>query len=219
VEVTVPRNRNRSGIPRVKIHWRQDPIPEEDVTSIDGIPVTKPARTLLDLAETEPVEFVERCLDEALRRRLVSLPFLEQWLADTQRRRHRGAGTLQRLVDARATVGITESPLEAKALALFRDAGLPIPMLQYDVRDGDVFIGRLDFAYPDKLVGIEVDGFRYHDTRREFDADRLRLNRLQAMGWLIVLLTSQHIEDEPAQVVRWVAGALEARRGRIPKET
>lgn len=217
LEVTVARNRNRSRVPGVKIHWVTEPIPDEDITTIEGIPVTKPARTLLDLAETEPVEFVERCLDEALRRRLVSLPFLERWLADPRRRTHRGAATMGRLIRARATVGVTESPLEAKALTLFRDAGLPIPMLQYEVREGERFVARLDFAYPERQVGIEVDGFRYHDSRRDFDADRWRLNRLQALGWLILLITSQHIQDEPGEVVRWVADTLKVRRDWRPK--
>lgn len=98
VEVTMPRNRNRSGSGRIKVHRTQDPIPAEDITTIDGIPVTKPARTLLDLASVEREDVIERCLDDALRRRLVSLPFLERWLEDPRRKRHRGAPVLQRLV-------------------------------------------------------------------------------------------------------------------------
>src|SRR5439155_2701640 len=159
VEVTVPRNRNRSGSRQILIHWTQDPIPEEDVTTIDGIPVTGPARTLLDLATVEGEDVVERCLDDALRRRLVSLKFLERWLADPCRKRHRGAPVLQRLVAARATIGTTESPLETQVLRLLRNAGLPTPMLQYIVRDGSRFIARLDFAHPDDRVAIEADGF------------------------------------------------------------
>ena len=79
LEVTVTRNRNRSETPRIKVHWTRNPIPEEDTTTIEGIPVTKPARTLLDLAEVEPVEVVERCLEDALRRGLVSLALIDSW--------------------------------------------------------------------------------------------------------------------------------------------
>ncbi len=50
VELTVPRNRSRSAARRMIIHSVEDPIPVEDITAIDGIPVTKPVRTLLDLA-------------------------------------------------------------------------------------------------------------------------------------------------------------------------
>lgn len=208
VEVTVPRHTHRSAVHRVKIHWLQDPIPDEDITTIDGIPVTKPARTLLDLASVEPEEVVERCLDDALRRRLVSLPFLERWLRHPRRKRHRGAPVLGRLVDARATIGVTERPLETNVLRLLRHAGLPIPMLQYEVRAGDRLIGRLDFAYPDHRVGIEADGFRHHDSRRAFDKERWRRNELQVMGWLLLHITSEHVEREPDMVAAWVRAVL-----------
>jgi hypothetical protein len=208
VEIIVPRNRRRSRSRQILVHWPQDPIPDEDITTIDGIPVTKPARTLLDLATVEPEEVVERCLDDALRRRLVSLPFLESWLKDPRRDRHRGAPMLRRLVAARATVGVTESPLEGATLKLIRDAGLPIPMLQYTVRDGNRFVARLDFAYPEERVAIEADGFRYHDDRRGFDKERARGNDLEAMGWRVLRVTSQHVEKDSESVAAWVRRAL-----------
>ena len=209
VEVSVKRKRNRSKSPRVKIHWVTEPIPKEDVTTIDGIPVTKPARTLLDLASTEPEDLVERCLDDALRRRLVSLSFLERWLADPRKTRQRGAAVLRRLIEARATRGVTESPLEARALTLLRESGLPIPMLQYIVEEQGRFVARLDLAYPEKRVALEVDGFRFHDTRDSFDAERARGNELQAIGWKVLRITSEHLERGPDEVAEWVRRALD----------
>jgi hypothetical protein len=126
LEVTVTKHRNRSGKHGIVIHIPEDPIPPEDITTIDGIPVTKPARTLLDLATVEPEDVIERCLADALRRRLVSLPFLERWLADPRPQRHRGASLLKRLVDERATRGVTESPLETALLQMIRERGLPL---------------------------------------------------------------------------------------------
>jgi hypothetical protein len=208
VEISVSRKRNRSRSSKVRIHWLAEPIPEEDVTTIDGIPVTKPARTLLDLASTEPEAVVERCLDDALRRRLVSLPFLERWLADPRRKRHRGAAVLRRLIEDRATRGVTESPLEARALTLLRKSGLPIPMLQYVVEEHGRFVARLDLAYPEKRVALEIDGFRFHDTRESFDAERARGNELQAIGWKVLRITSQHLERSPEEVAEWVRRAL-----------
>jgi hypothetical protein len=208
LEVTVLRNRNRRPSRGIIIHSEPGGIPPEDITTIDGIPVTKPARTLLDLATVEPEDVVERCLDDALRRGLVSLPFLDRWLQDSRRRRHRGTATLRRLVDARATVGVTESPLETEVLKLLRSAGLPIPMLQYVVRDGERFVGRVDFAYREERVAIEADGFRHHHGRQEFDRDRARANELQALGWGVLRITSKHLEEDPGAVVEWVRRAL-----------
>lgn len=205
----MPRKRNRTRPNDIIIHWLDEPIPPEDITTIDGIPVTKPARTLLDLATVEPEPVVERAFDDALRRRLISLPFLERWLEDPRRRKHRGAPLIRRLLEARATVGVTESPLETLVLKLLRSRRLQIPMLQYEVSDGERFVGRLDFAYPNAKVGIEADGFRYHDSRSAFDAERFRGNELQALGWRIVRITAKHIDEHPEEVAEWVRRALD----------
>jgi uncharacterized protein DUF559/transcriptional regulator with AbiEi antitoxin domain of type IV toxin-antitoxin system len=211
LEVTVPRKRHRAQASRIIIHWTEEPIPEEDITTIDGIPVTKPARTLLDLATVEPGAVVARCLDEALRRRLVSLPFLDRWLDDAGRKRHRGHRMLRKLVDERATIGVTESELETSLLPLIKEAGLPLPMLQYEVWDGERLVGRVDFAYPDERVAIEADGFQFHDRRDSFDSERARGNALEALGWRVLRITSKHIEEYPNEVADWIARALAAK--------
>ena len=184
------------------------PIPEEDITTIDGIPVTRPARTLMDLATVESEETIERCLDDALRRKLVSLAFLDRWLEDPRRARHRGRQVLRRLVDAHIGIGAAESPLETQTLRIIRAAGLPVPMLQYVVKDGDRFVARVDLAYPLERVAVEVDGFRYHDTRIQFDHERTRANDVVALGWTLLRVTAQHLHDDPEGVVDWIRSAL-----------
>ena len=208
VELSVPRNRNRYRATGIVVHRISVPLPPEDVTKIDGIPVTKPARTLLDLASAESEHMTARFVDDALRRGLVTLSFLERWLTDPRRRHQRGARSLRELVEERAVRGVTESPLEADALTLLSDAGLPIPMLQYIVEHRGSIVGRLDLAYPSQRVGIELDGFRFHDTRDSFDAERARGNEFQAMGWRILRITSKHLVQNPDDVLTWVRRAL-----------
>lgn len=210
IEITMPRDRHHTRPRGIIVHLTQEPIPPEDITKIDGILVTKPARTLLDLAAVEPTHVIERCLDDVLRRKLVSLPFLERWLEDPRRRRHRGTRILRQLVEARANVGVTESPLEMRVLRMLREAGLPIPMLQYVVRHDDRFIARVDLAYPEKLVAIEADGFRYHNGRQPFDRDRARGNELAVLGWQVLRVTSTHLDEDPDAVAQWVRRALGA---------
>jgi very-short-patch-repair endonuclease len=210
LEITVPRDCNRRGANSLTIHSEPGGLPLEDITTVDGIPVTTPARTLFDLAAVGPEEVVERCLDDWLRRRFVSLSILERRLNDPNRN-HPGALMLRRLVDTRARIGVTESDLETLFLKLLRDGELPIPMLQHVVQDGARFVGRVDFAYPDHRVAIEVDSFKHHDVRRSFDAERARGNDLLALGWLVLRITSKHIEGDPEGVKAWVRGALKGR--------
>ena len=115
---------------------------------------------------------------------------------------------MRRLVDARLDHGVTESPLEHDVLRLLKEAGLPDPQLQYILRDGDRFVARLDFAYPESRVAIEADGFRYHADRHAFDDDRARANAVQALGWRVLRVTAKHLEQDPVGVAAWVRRAL-----------
>ena len=113
------------------------------------------------------------------------------------------------MVEERATRGVTDSELETDALTLLRRAGLPMPMLQYRIEaPGGRVIARLDLAYPDERVGLELDGFRFHDTRESFDAERAKGNELQALGWNVLHVTSVHLQREPDRVLAWVGAAL-----------
>lgn len=150
-----------------------------------------------------------RFLDDALRRRLISLSFLERWLEHPLRKHQRGVRVLRGFVDERAVRGVTDSDLESDALTLLRNAGLPIPMLQYRVQHRDRIVGRLDLAYPEHRVGIELDSFRFHDTRSSFDAERARGNELQVIGWNVLRVTSKHLEENPYGVIAWVRAALD----------
>ena len=115
---------------------------------------------------------------------------------------------MRRLVDVRMERGVTDSWLEDDVLDLLADAGLPTPQVQFIRKDGDRFVARLDFAYPEQRVAIEADGFRYHADRRSFDDDRARANAVLALGWRVLRVTAKHLEDDPGGVVAWVRQAL-----------
>lgn len=75
VEITVPRGRShRSQI--AVVHVTTD-LDRGDVATKDGIPVTRPARTLIDLAGAASKSALEEAVDDALIRRLVTLHRLE----------------------------------------------------------------------------------------------------------------------------------------------
>lgn len=181
IELSIPRHNRR--VRGIKAH-RPMSLARADVTVVDAIPVTTPARTLIDLATCVDEERLEEALDDALRRRLVSLRRL-QWRMDEL-----GARTvLKRLVEERAH-GVTESKLETRVLRALLRAGLPRPALQHSIGRY-----RVDLAYVGAKLAIECDGYKYHSDRRAFDSDRIRRNALTNQGWTVLHATWTTIAD------------------------
>ena len=104
------------------------------------------------------------------------------------------------------------SELEALFRELLRAAGLPDPVRQLDVGDGNGWIGRVDFAYPRFGLLIELDGRRFHSALLDRRADARREQRLRAGGWAEVVRFSWFdVVHQPELVVallhRLLAGA------------
>ena len=157
-----------------------------------AIPVTSATKTLIDLASVLPVERLEIALEDALRRRLTSVVGMQRAIGRGQGLR--GIIGLRRLVDARSSDGTPmDSALEVAVLQILRAAKLPAPVPQYVVRNPGGQTVRLDFAYPDALVGIEVDGYRWHSGRAAWSRDRVRLNWLCQTGWRILHVTNDEV--------------------------
>src|SRR3954447_1070196 len=102
---------------------------QEDVTAHRRIPATTVARTILDLAADEPRQTVERCMDEAEVQGILDVRALAATLAHANS--HRGAGTLRAILDDRREPALTRLELEARFLALCREADLPEPKVNH----------------------------------------------------------------------------------------
>jgi len=148
--------------------------------------VTRPARTLLDLAAVEP-ELVERALDDALVRGLTTLGSVVRMLDRAGGHGRAGTAVMRELVAARsAGQSPTDSPLEDRLVGILRRHGLPEPVRQHEVGFADGTRARIDLAYPEVRVGIEADGRIWHSGRVDFSRDRRRANRLAAVGWTLL---------------------------------
>src|SRR5581483_1058266 len=95
----------------------------------------------------------------------------------------------------------TENEFEDAFLALTRSLGLPDPTPQFyiDPGDGEPPI-RADFAWPDRKIAVETDGQRTHATRRAFEADRRRDQRLTAAGWRVIRTTWRQLTNRPHEL-------------------
>jgi very-short-patch-repair endonuclease len=194
VHVTGPDRRHRLG---VRLH--RSPVHPADVVRRQGVPVTRPARTLLDFAAIAAPLLLERAVEDALRRRLVSRPELEAQLVNGRP----GSGPLRRLLAREEGPALTRSEAERRLLALVRAAGLPAPEHNVLVKGIEV-----DLLWREQRLVVEVDGFAYHSGRAAFERDRVRDARLVAIGIRVMRVTWRQIVHEPVSVVAALAQAL-----------
>jgi very-short-patch-repair endonuclease len=163
----------------------------------EGVPVTAPARTLLDIAALVSERDLARAVEEAQVLRLTTPNAL---MAQVGRGRS-GSTALKAVLKRGHEPSLTRSEAEALLLELIREAGLPAPetnarLLGYEV----------DFLWRDAKVVVEVDGFAFHSTREAFERDRRRDARLLAAGYRVVRFTYRQIVAEPAFIVNTLTG-------------
>jgi very-short-patch-repair endonuclease len=199
LEVTSPRWR-RTRHDGIVTHEsrRFDPL---DLTIVRGaIPVTRPARTFLDccsLVERGVIDerTAELVLQEAIRRNLVDVNVVWARWERLGGERRIGGTIAKRLIDRwNPASAKTDSDAEALLLECLRGAGLPGPEPQHRVWFGPDECVDIDFAWPDRRVGIEFDSYRWHGGRIKHDADARRELRLQARGWEIVRITDEELD-------------------------
>ena len=204
LHVTVPGRdvRSRDGI-RAHTTAHLDPA---DATRRHGIPVTSPARTLLDVAATEPTSVLDRAANEARVLRLVSDHSLNEQFARYPN--HRGVTALRQTTLAEPK--LTRSEAEHRLLELIRAAQLPEPLTNARVAGYEV-----DFLWPDHRLVVEVDGYAFHSTRRSFERDRRRDADLTSRGYRVIRLTWRQITAEPEVVIAQLAPSLLARSSTV----
>ncbi len=185
VHPPIPRLRRTAGL-RV----RTSPVPASDTETLNGMRVTTPLRTAWELARRlNLVDAVTYCDVLAARRWFDAASLTDYLRQQSGRRGYRTVRQVFELVDGRS-----ESPQESRLRVHMALAGLPRPVLQYEVRVGSRFVARIDFAWPDHKVAVEYDGVWHADTS-QFIRDRARLNRLQAAGWYVHHVTVRDMAD------------------------
>ena len=81
-------------------------------------------------------------------------------------------------------------------------------MFQHEVRHGGRFVARADFAYPDRGLVVEVDGFESHASPRALQSDLHRQNELVALGWTVLRFTWADVVRRPERVASAVRRVL-----------
>jgi len=66
---------------------------------------------------------------------------------------------------------------------------------QHEVRSAGEFVARVDLAYPEHRLAIELDAFGWHAGRGPFRSDRIRGNRIEAAGWRLLRAAPEDGDD------------------------
>ncbi len=191
-----------------RIHESTDLAPTH-VEQVGGLRVTTVARTVIDLAAVLPRGRLARVIDEVLTGRRVEHGELCALHASLRRRGKRGFVKLGELLEERGDgMAMAESELEARFHELIWRAGLLAPTTQVAVPWRSASIGRVDAAYVEARLIIELDGRRWHSRDADHDRDRRRDNEALCHGWRVLRFTWQQVVHDPAYVVATLRAAL-----------
>lgn len=183
-------------------------LPPQHLTVIVAVPVTTVARTLFDLAGAVHPGRLERTLDNALARRLTTTATLHRVTAELAEHGRAGSTLMRTLLAERGAGYVApESGLEGRFLGLLRSGGLPEPIRQHEV-GGEHWVGRVDFAYPDARLLIEIDSAIHHSTKLDSDADRRRDGELADAGYRVLRITDDQVWFRSREAVAIVRQAL-----------
>jgi hypothetical protein len=195
VEVTARRQRSRPGI---CVYVSQ--LPDDEITSVQAIPVTGLSRTLLDLATVLPAHKLERAFNEAEVQRLTDSLTLPDLISRYPNRK--GVASIRAILDTGPA--FTRSELEARFVAFVREAALPCPLLNADLQGFEC-----DCVWPEHRLIVELDGYAVHRTSAAFERDRARDRALTASGWRVIRVTWRQLENNAAALARDLRSILD----------
>ena len=171
-----------------------------DVTTLDGIPITTPERTVADLWPYLPAKQQRKLLREALRVKATTVPRLLDHLAEAPARNR--PASLTRLCKRYEHLQLhrCRSDAEAYAVELIADAHLPLPEINVR-RAGE----EADLSWPAANLIVEIDGDQFHQDKSE---DARKTKAWRQAGWQVTRATSDDVFDQPMLFTQTVRAAL-----------
>ena len=196
IHVTIASDRRVARRADVRFH-RAPSLRPVDRETRNGIPVTSPVRTVVDLSTCSTQRELEDAVDSSLR---MGLTTLDRLSARRDVLRVPNIGLLDAVLDGMPEGGL-HNRLERDYLALSRRAGLPDPRGQVELVEGTIKVARVDFFYDSLFMVSEVSGHRTHSSRQQLAPSAKRHRRIIAGGRRYIEFTSDEVFHEPDQVV------------------
>ncbi len=198
-DVTARTRRSRPGL---RVH--RAALDPRDTGTVRGIPVTAPARTLIDLADVLTEDATARAFEEAIRLRLLSATDMAEAL-----RRHPGRRAIPFLAaqSTRHLPGIqrTRSELEQAFVRMIGEHHIaPSPAINAHIAGFEV-----DALWPGHRVAVELDSLEFHRTRAAMRRDYDKALALTAAGLHVVRLDWEQCTAGAARTARTLQRLLE----------
>jgi very-short-patch-repair endonuclease len=203
IHVTI-RGRHGAKPKGVHVH-RTSRLNRSEVEIVEGLPVTSPARTLIDFAGDADLRTLEYAIEEGLNHDRITERQLG--LAAAGANGNRGAARVRTVLAQQGEPGITRSMAERRFRELMRLAQLPQPKTNVRLHGYSV-----DAYWPDLGVVVEVQSQKFHLTKAALERDTRKAARLTAAGLTVSYVTWVQMDEEPFAVVARVAQVL-ARAG------
>lgn len=211
-EVTVPRGVSARRAARLARVHHSGLLEADDVAVHISIPVTSPARTVIDLAgRLSPTALVD-VVDGAVCRRLVGIDTLRARIGELSPSRP-GLAALRQVLEAWTPGPLPANKVEMRLVRLLLAHGISAPERQHEVRVDGALVARMDLAWPAAMLAVELQSVRWHATPQHYNADRQRILTLKGLGWQVIEVTPRLLDDDGgALLISVVAEALATRQ-------
>ena len=184
-------------------------LPERWTTVLDGVPIVRPELLALHLFAVCSEERAVRLVETLWSMRLLSGASIEQFLTELGRSGRNGTAGMRRYLEERGPGYVpTASGVEARVQRILRDVGIELRP-QVD-SGGESWTGRVDFRHAVVRFILEVQSERYHSALVDREADRRRIKRLRADGFVVAEVSDTQVWTQPWTVVEAVRAGLAA---------
>ena len=199
ITLTVPHGWHHE-LPGIFVHQIDDLQPWHR-TSWQGLPVSRPARAVVELAATQPAAMIGRVADDLVASGRTTMAQIGKVFAEVARPGKPGMAKIASVLDARGDGYVPPTTeLERMLFDALAAGGVSAPQRQVPVAGRDQVIGIVDAAYPDARLVLEADGRRWHDRVHAAATDRRRDAEAARMGWQTLRFVHEQLKQDPGEV-------------------
>lgn len=214
VTITVPGRRRH---PPSGVVWhRLADVEATDITRMEGLPVTTPARTALDLAAVLHIATLRLLVEHGAVERKFRLEDVGAVLSRVRRKGKTGVRKLEQVLDELGPgEGLPRSRLEHLLDQVIARSRLPRPAHEHPLPNERGRTGFVDRCWPEAKLIVEADGRKWHNRFQQARADADRTLEAQALGWQTARLLWEHLSTDSDGTAALLHATYQERRLQI----